>query len=64
VSRAKARARVYRSVEELPEVLRPGKYIVAGHVVEVYESVPRDEIVYQFQKTRELLEKYGTEGWV
>ena len=60
MSRAEASVRVYRSVEELPEVLEPGKYIIEGEEVEVYEPLSREAIA----KMLELLRRYGREGWV
>ncbi len=55
MSRAEASVRVYRSVEELPEVLEPGKYIIEGEEVEVYEPLSREavtEIIHFFRKRR------------
>lgn len=49
-----ALVKVYRSVEELPEVLEPGRYIIASHVVEVREPVSREEIAYQLRVQKEL----------
>ena len=60
MSRAEARVRVYRSVEELPEVLEPGKYIIEGEEVEVCEPTSRRAVA----KMLELLRRYGREGWV
>ena len=62
MSRAEVQ-RVYRNVEELPEVLEPGKYVVEGEELVVYELVSREEITNLLQKTRRLLERYGGEGW-
>ena len=64
MSRAETAVRVYRSVEELPEVLEPGRYVIAGHVVEVHEPVSREEIAYQLRVNRKLIERYGRDGWV
>ena len=58
------RVTVYRSLEELPEELPPGRYVVEGVEVEVYEPVSREELAYQLRVNRELLEKYGRDGWV
>jgi len=60
----KAKAKVYRSIEELPEVLEPGRYIVEDVEVIIHEPVEREEIAYQLRKNRELAEKYGSRGWV
>ena len=56
MSRAAEKTHVtaYRSPEELPEVLEPGRYIVAGHVVEVRAPVSREEIAYQLKIQRDL----------
>ncbi len=60
MSRAEARVKVYRSVEELPEVLEPGRYLVEGEELEVYEPTSRRVVA----KMLELLRRYGREGWV
>ncbi len=60
MSRAEARVKVYRSVEELPEVLEPGKYVIEGEEIELYEPVSRHTIAKMLQ----LLRRYGREGWV
>ena len=54
MSRAETAVKVYRRLEELPEVLEPGRYVIAGHVVEVREPVSREEIAYQLHVQREL----------
>ena len=59
MSRAGTVTKVYRSIEELPEVLEPGRYIVEGEVVELYEPTRRDIVA----KMLELLRRYGREGW-
>ncbi|NOZ89146.1 MAG: hypothetical protein GXO15_04390 [Crenarchaeota archaeon] len=64
MSRAEARVKVYRSVDELPEVLEPGRYLVEDLEVELREPMSREELVYQLRKTRELVKKFGREGWV
>jgi len=64
LSRAEARVKVYRSVDELPEVLEPGRYLVEDLEVELREPMSREELVYQLRKTRELVKKFGREGWV
>ena len=64
MSKVQAGVKAYRSAEELPEVLEPGKYIIEGVEVEVYEPVSREELAYQLRVNRELLEKYGRDGWV
>jgi hypothetical protein len=51
---------VYRSVEELPEVLEPGKYVIEGEEIELYEPASRHTIAKMLQ----LLRRYGREGWV
>ncbi|MEB3862228.1 MAG: hypothetical protein GSR84_08430 [Desulfurococcales archaeon] len=60
----KARVRVYRSMEELPEVVEPGRYVIGGVEVVVNEPVGREELAYQLRKNRELIERYGSKGWV
>ena len=60
----KAKARVYRSLDELPEVVEPGKYVIGGVEVVVHEPVGREELAYQLRKNKELIEKYGSKGWV
>ena len=55
MSRAETRVRVYRSVEELPEVLEPGRYVVEGEELEVYEPLSREaaaEIIRFFRERR------------
>jgi len=64
LSRVETRVRVYRSVEELPETLEPGKYLVEGVEVEIYEPASREELAYQLRVNRELIERYGRDGWV
>jgi len=64
VSRAEARVKTYRSIEELPEVLEPGRYIIEGVEVEIHEPVSREELAYQLRVNRELIERYGSDGWV
>ena len=64
VSRAEASVRVYRSTRELPEVLEPGRYIIGGEEVEVYEPVDKDTLVHNIRKVREYLKRYGEKGWV
>ena len=41
MSRAEASVKVYRSLEELPEVLEPGRYVVGEAVVELEEPADR-----------------------
>ena len=53
MSRAHAEARIYRSVEELPEELPPGKYVIEGEEIEVYEPVSRGTIEELMQLLRE-----------
>ncbi len=60
----KAKARVYRSMNELPEVVEPGRYVIGGIEVVVHGPVEREELAYQFHKNKELTEKYGNKGWV
>ncbi len=60
----KARARVYRSLEELPEVVEPGRYVIGGIEVVIREPVEREELAYQLHKNKELTEEYGSRGWV
>ncbi|HID40765.1 MAG TPA: hypothetical protein EYP33_01260 [Pyrodictium sp.] len=64
MERTEASVKVYRSVKELPKVLEPGRYVVEGIEVEIHEPVGREELAYQLRKTRELVEKYGCDGWV
>ena len=37
----RSEAKMYKSVEELPEVLEPGKYVVGEVELEVYEPMER-----------------------
>ena len=37
--------KVYRSIEELPELLEPGKHIVEGVETTVYKLTGREELV-------------------
>ena len=60
----KDKSRVYRSLDELPEVVEPGRYVIGGVEVVVYEPVEREELAYQLHKNKELTEKYGSKGWV
>ena len=60
----KAKVRVYRSLDELPEVVEPGRYVIGGVEVVVREPVGREELAYQLHKNKELTEKYGNKGWV
>jgi len=53
VSRAEAAAKVYRSLEELPEVLEPGRYIIEGEELEVLEPVSRGTIEELIRLLRE-----------
>ena len=46
-------ARVYRSVEELPEVLEPGRYIVGEAELEVHEPTSRRVIEKMLRLLRE-----------
>ena len=64
MSAVKAGAKVYRSMEELPEALEPGRYVVEDVEVITHEPVEREERAYQLRKNRELTEKYGSRGWV
>lgn len=59
----KAKARVYRGLDELPEVVEPGRYVIGGVEVVVHEPVEREELAYQLHKNRELTEKFGGGGW-
>ena len=63
-ARTKTMVKVYKSVEELPELLEPGRYIVEGVEITVYEPTGREELVYQLRKIRKLVEKYGSNGWI
>lgn len=36
--------RVYRSVEELPDVLEPGRYVIEGEELEILEPLSREAI--------------------
>jgi len=57
VSRAEAKARVYRSVEELPEVLEPGRYVIGEAVVELEEQADRrfvEKLVRLARRLREM----------
>ena len=60
MSRAEARARVYRSVEELPDILEPGRYIIGGEEVELHEPTSKRLVA----KMLGLIRRYGREGWV
>lgn len=53
MSRAEAAAKVYRSLEELPEVLEPGRYIIEGEELEVLEPVSRGTIEELIRLLRE-----------
>jgi hypothetical protein len=64
VSRAKIQIRIYRSVDELPEILEPGKHIIKGEEVEIYEPVDKDTLVHDIRKVKECLKRYGKKGWV
>jgi len=59
-----AEAKAYRSVEELPEVLGPSRYVIEGGEVEVYEPVDRNTLLREVRKVKEYLGRYGKEGWV
>ncbi len=61
---AKAKATVYRSLEDLPETIEPGRYIIGGVEVVVHEPVGREELAYQLSKNKKLIEKYGSKSWV
>ena len=50
----KTRARVYRSLEELPEELPPGKYIVGEAVVELEEPAERGLVERLVRLAKEL----------
>ena len=56
----RTRIRVYRSLEDLPEELPPGKYIVEGAELELHESTSKRIV----KKMLQLLRRYGEEGWV
>ena len=58
----KAGARVYRSLEELPEVVELGRYVIGGVEVAVHEPVERERLACQLHKNKELREKYGSKG--
>ena len=60
----KAKTRIYRSLDELPEVVEPGRYVIGGVEVVVHEPVEREELAYQLHKNKGLTEKYGSKGWV
>ena len=60
----KTRVRVYRSVEELPEVLEPGRYVIEDVEVEVYEPVDRETLVRGIRKIEKYIRLYGSDGWV
>ena len=49
----RTRVRVYRSVEELPEVLEPGRYVVEGEALEVMEPVGRGTVEELLRLLRE-----------
>ena len=54
MSRAQERSvRMYRSLEELPEELPPGKYVIEGAEVEVYEPTSRNVIAKMLRLLRE-----------
>ena len=57
-------AGVYRSLEELPEVVEPGRYVIGGVEVVVHETVGREELAYQLHKNKEPTGKYGGKGWI
>ena len=40
----KAKARVYWSMNEFPEVVEPGRYVIGGVKVVVHEPVRREEL--------------------
>ncbi len=61
---AKGAVRVYHSVEELPEVLGPGKYVIEGEEVELYEPVDKDTLLRTIRKVKEYIKRYGRKGWV
>ena len=50
---AETAVRVYRSVEELPEVLEPGRYLVEGEELEVLEPVGRGTVEELLRLLRE-----------
>ncbi len=39
------RAKIYDRIEDLPEKLGPGKYIIGDTEIELHEEMQRDEIV-------------------
>jgi hypothetical protein len=53
MSRARAQVRVYRSVDELPEILEPGKYVVEGAELEVHEPTSKRVIAKMLRLLRE-----------
>ncbi len=57
MSRAETAVRVYRSVEELPEVLEPGRYVIGEAVVELEEPADRgfvEKLVRLAHRLREM----------
>ncbi len=57
MSRAEAEVKVYRSIEELPEVLEPGRYVIEEAVVELEEQADRsfvEKLVRLARKLREM----------
>ncbi len=53
MSRAEARAKVYHSVDELPEVLEPGRYLVEGAELEVNEPTSKRVVAKMLKLLRE-----------
>ena len=54
MARAEATVKVYHNVEELPEELPPGKYVVEGIRIELVESAERELVRKLVELARNL----------
>jgi len=47
--------RSYESLNELPEIVEPGCYVVAGMKIDIYEPVERDVLKRIVEKAQRIL---------
>ncbi len=64
MSRVEVRTKVYSRIDDVPETLKPGRYLIEGKLVEVYEPVDKETLVRELRKIDKYVETYGEDGWV
>ncbi|MEB2835820.1 MAG: hypothetical protein GSR80_000028 [Desulfurococcales archaeon] len=58
----KARVKVYHSLDEVPDVVEPCRYIIGGVEVVVHEPVEGEELAHQLHKNKGAYREVRQQG--